>query len=536
MQQQHYKTILYFISAVILATVGMQGYWIYKNHQAGKQQLINEVQISLDNAVHNYYAARAEKTFEGFAFWGNHADDTLTQPTTIFWSNDTLRPRQNVWEKDTLHPAKLNAKKLDRIFNELILIDSLTTTEDTHVKININLGDVSNPENDTIAVFKEIQLQTGDTLFENFSISNRFPHKIPNIKDKQDTIFNNPLTKLTSRVLYGLTENAIDLQTVDSLLIEELDRKKITVDHKIIYQHPLSKQSIGTLTDTSEILSTESNSEFLPKKALLQVDFTNITSTILKRNLLGLLLSLLFVTAIIASLLYLLHIIKSQKQLAEVKNDLISNITHEFKTPLATIGAAMEGIQVFNKNNDPQKTLKYAQISTSQVTKLTTMVEKLLETATLDGEQLELNFEKIDLVHLLETIGNKEMFTYHNKAITFTSNVKDCMHAVDVFHFENAMNNIIDNAIKYGGDCIEIALHKTAKEITISINDHGTHLTPAQSKQIFEKFYRVPKGNTHDVKGFGIGLYYTKAIIEKHKGTIRIYTKPTVFKITLPNG
>jgi signal transduction histidine kinase len=106
-----------------------------------------------------------------------------------------------------------------------------------------------------------------------------------------------------------------------------------------------------------------------------------------------------------------------------------------------------------------------------------------------------------------------------------------------VFHFENAINNIIDNAIKYGGNQIWIEVSQNAFLFTISISDNGASLKMANKDQIFEKFYRVTKGNTHNVKGFGIGLYYTKEIVEKHSGTIQLELKKThtTFKLTLPN-
>jgi two-component system phosphate regulon sensor histidine kinase PhoR len=109
---------------------------------------------------------------------------------------------------------------------------------------------------------------------------------------------------------------------------------------------------------------------------------------------------------------------------------------------------------------------------------------------------------------------------------------------VDVFHFENAINNIIDNAFKYGGNHIEVVLKSKSSQIEIEISDDGTSLLKANKERIFEKFYRVPKGNTHDVKGFGIGLYYTKKIIEKHNCTIKLDLdkNKTTFKIALPNA
>ena len=165
------------------------------------------------------------------------------------------------------------------------------------------------------------------------------------------------------------------------------------------------------------------------------------------------------------------------------------------------------------------------------------MVEKLLETATLDSDKLPLHFEIYNLVEIIRRAAKKDTLESTNKTISCTLPDKAMPYKVDVFHFENAINNIIDNAIKYGGNTIEVSLTKHPSYYEITVTDSGTGLTKGQQQQIFEKFYRVPKGNTHDVKGFGIGLYYSKKIIEKHQGTISVKGKPTTqFKITLPYG
>ena len=118
-------------------------------------------------------------------------------------------------------------------------------------------------------------------------------------------------------------------------------------------------------------------------------------------------------------------------------------------------------------------------------------------------------------------------------------NIDDQLYLnVDIFHFENAINNVIDNAFKYGGPKIDVQVKGKSSHIEILISDNGTTLTKANKDRIFEKFYRIPKGNTHDVKGFGIGLYYTKKIIEKHNGSIQVQinNQLTTFKIILPHA
>ena len=166
------------------------------------------------------------------------------------------------------------------------------------------------------------------------------------------------------------------------------------------------------------------------------------------------------------------------------------------------------------------------------------MVEKLLETATLDSENLELNKEQIDIVDLLKSLVGRYKIQFAEKQFNTSFKVESLEATVDVFHFENALNNILDNAVKYGGNLISVDLFPKKNTFEIVISDNGSNLSKANKERIFEKFYRVPKGNTHDVKGFGIGLYYTKTIIEKHSGSITVdVTKDlTIFKITLPNG
>jgi signal transduction histidine kinase len=241
--------------------------------------------------------------------------------------------------------------------------------------------------------------------------------------------------------------------------------------------------------------------------------------------------------AVISSLFYLLKIIKQQKALASIKNDLISNITHEFKTPIATVSAAIEALENFNVLEDKTKTQKYLSMSSVQLKKLHQMVEKLLETATLDSEQLILKKETIDIVETIEKLVIKYQFLHSKKEIHFSSNLKPIYLKVDHFHFDNVISNLIDNAVKYGGNIIEITINSVLNTTEISVADDGNGIDKNQQEKVFDKFYRVPKGNTHDVKGFGIGLYYSKKIIEKHEGTLQLSAvkNSTLFKINLPN-
>jgi two-component system phosphate regulon sensor histidine kinase PhoR len=255
---------------------------------------------------------------------------------------------------------------------------------------------------------------------------------------------------------------------------------------------------------------------------------------LLRRSIASIAISLLVSAVIIGSLFFLYRIIKRQKELSEIKNDLINNITHEFKTPIATVLTAIEAIENFDAQQDPQRKGRYLDISREQLKKLNLMVEKLLETSTLDSDQIDIQKERIDLLRLLAKLTEKFSLLKGDKTLEVTSSETSAVYDGDPFHLENAIGNIIDNAIKYGGDSIKVSLRKTDRLI-IEISDNGGNLKTVDKDLIFDKFYRVPQGNVHDVKGFGIGLYYTKKVIEKHGGSIQIAAtdRETVFKISL---
>ncbi|WP_250434968.1 sensor histidine kinase [Hanstruepera flava] len=497
MNDMRYKWILNTIVVVILCTIAIQVYWNYKNYLTNKQQLINDVQISLDNAIDTYYANIAHHNTLAFAF-----------------------------ETDNMSDIILKQQKIDSIVQNIDLITK-NISEDDSLRIQI-MEDISViSDNDSIKgnIIKQwtpSQLEVRATNHTHL-----------------DSLTEDSFKLLTSKVIYSMTNESLKIDRLDSLIGLELGRKNLNVDYALLFKSPfdtLQSKNYNALKNNH--LKTASKSAYLPKGSLLEIRFTNSTAIILKRILSGLFLSLLLVLGVIGCLFYLLKVIKHQKQLAEVKNDLISNITHEFKTPIATIGVALESIKNFNIINDKEKTKSYLDMSEEQLKKLNTMVEKLLETASLDSDNLELKKESVNVSELIEKLVYKHQLQLQSKTLELTDFKSDVSGSIDVFHFENAINNIIDNAIKYGGDTIKVSLSENSIGLTVMVSDNENSLTEAQKHRIFEKFYRIPKGNTHDIKGFGIGLYYTKKIIENHGGIISLElgNNQKTFKITLPNG
>lgn len=508
MKTKTYQWILYTIIVVIIATISIQVYWNYKNYLSAKQELINDVQISLDKAVDDYYAILAEETTIGFSLKGDDQKD-------IFAEDGQFNKLINSIDED--------GKK----FTNLDTLESKTTEG---IKLYRGRA-VDSMMTENKAEKKPISMDSMKNLIHKYKKENPETES-PDFK------------LLTSKITVSISNDSLDLERLDTIVHKELNRKSIDINYALLYKKEKNYDTISiqtnegfsTALNETEILKSYSNSPFLPKGSELCISFSNSTLTIFNRIIGGIILSLVLVLVVIGCLYYLLHIIKNQKELAEVKNDLISNITHEFKTPIATIGVALESISNFNAIDDREKTKKYIDISTNHLNKLNTMVEKLLETATLNSGSLELNKQEIDLIPLLNTLIKSYQLQFTDKIFTTYFKIDSLEVYVDIFHFENAVNNILDNAVKYGGKSISMLLKQDNKNFQISISDDGNNLNKTHKQKIFEKFYRVPKGNTHNVKGFGIGLHYSKSIIEKHQGTIEVdlSQKLTTFKICMP--
>ncbi|MEE9409021.1 MAG: HAMP domain-containing sensor histidine kinase [Polaribacter sp.] len=520
-----HQWIFYFIAVTIIATIGVQFYWNYKNYEENKRQVTNEIQLSLDNALEEYYSSLAKSNFLTIIDSKNikiekdsHKTRTLGKIFRNFNKNNSIKEKPRV----TINNIKFaTGEKMTEVEIDSIMNSSKELIDEFKLKI-----DSSKIWTQFIGEKDGYTLKTDGT---------KTPIKYFKGKKAADSL------KLISNlrpIFISFLDQSIEYKTIDSLIESQLQQKGIAL--KTRFQHlkndTVFYQTKDSILNTSSY-SVSSKSTYVKDHESFQLLYNNPNIEALKRSSFGILLSLLLTLAIISSLFYLLKIINKQKELAAIKNDLISNITHEFKTPIATVSTAIEAIENFNVLGDKDKTKKYLSVSSVQLKKLNQMVEKLLETATLDSEQLILKKETVDIIDIIDKTVAKHQLLASKKEINFSSNIKPVYLNIDVFHFENVISNLIDNAVKYGGKNIEITINSILNTTEISVADDGNGIEKQQQEKIFDKFYRVPKGNTHDVKGFGIGLYYSKKIIEKHKGTLSLSSTKNniIFKINLPN-
>ncbi len=471
--------------------MGIQVYRNVQNYNLNKQRFINDVQVALDNGVEGYFSSLAKS----FVFLDRSDSGAFdTSEIKAFFQN-SIEGKSN----DSLKRFQFST---NTAFSSDTSFGGVTFRSTGKGDSNVHLRGIAKLNN-TAAI-------------KNISIS-------------KDTIPSNRLNELeafTTKIMISMVQDSIDFENLTKYVKKELGRKKINIDFAFASLHndEIVDRS-RAFGDDEFSLSTLSKASYLPKKEL-KMYFDNASIIILKRGMVDLLISLLISISVIGSLLYLYKIINQQKHLAEIKNDLISNITHEFKTPIATVTSALEGIANFNQQNDPEKTAKYLDMSNDQLKKLNLMVEKLLETATLDSDELSLRKEPVNLTQLLSSMIEKYKMLAGFKQIDFVSPTSDVVIEADPFHLENALSNLVDNAIKYGGNEIQVILTQLGTRAQVIVQDNGGFIEKSQKERVFDKFYRIPTGNQHDVKGFGIGLYYTRKIIEKHGGSIDLVLKP----------
>ena len=543
MNTQKYQWLFYLITATIIATIGVQFYWNYKNYEENKRQVTNEIQLSLDNAVEEYYSSLAKSDFLTIIDNNSNSVAIFKNPLNLIKEKsyksksigniiNKIKPNNSEKEKPR---ASINNLKFtfDENLSKEKIDSMMISAKDFVIEFNSNLDSLNNKKKDSVEVLNQITDKK-----KGFNLNSDGANKVIKYFRGKKAADSLKLIKNLKPIFISFLDQSVEYEKIDSLIEIQLQKKGIELTTSF---HHLKNDTLFHQTKDS-LLATEkkylrSKSTFVKDNEAFKLVYNNPSIVALKRSSFGIFLSLLLSLAVISSLFYLLKIINQQKELAAIKNDLISNITHEFKTPIATISAAIEAIKNFNVLEDPEKTSKYLSMSSIQINKLHQMVEKLLETAMLDSEQLVLKKETVDIVDIAEKVVYKHQILAHKKELSFSTTLQPCYANVDVFHFENVISNLIDNAVKYGGNQIEMNINSVLNAIEITVVDDGNGIEKNQKEKIFDKFYRVPKGNTHDVKGFGIGLYYCKKIIEKHEGVIGLTSdkSKTIFKITIPN-
>ena len=251
--------------------------------------------------------------------------------------------------------------------------------------------------------------------------------------------------------------------------------------------------------------------------------------------------SAIFLLAIILAFAYSIRTIFRQKKISEIKNDFINNMTHELKTPISTISLAAEALSDPVMSRSKDRSNQYLGMIKDENKRLGVLVENVLRSAVLDRREMKLSHEEVDLHQVIDlAIKNIELqISQKGGSIDLEKNAERAIIMGDRIHLSNVVYNLLDNAIKYSKDTPKILVTTESDDfaVTIRVKDFGIGIKKDQQERIFDKLYRVPTGDVHDIKGFGLGLSYVKAIVEKHQGVVSVkseFGKGSTFIIQLP--
>ncbi|MFY0644223.1 MAG: HAMP domain-containing histidine kinase [Bacteroidia bacterium] len=463
------KIIIGGIVVTLLCLILVQAFLINKEYKRSEQRFDQNVHIALQNVRNSNLSGNLNEVFETYI--DSSMEDVESSVTVRLMTSDSDEPIQE-------------------------------TQMDKHVEVHRIIG---NTEEDV--VHRKWQSKA------SADSSDQWIH---------DILSNQIQTPLHERL------EAINL---DSSLRHHLDR--LGLDNDFLYQIS-GDDSLFHATEfrAAKIYDIELFPLELKGGALLELQILDRKSSILQSLLVPLSLSFLVLLLSAVLFIYLFGLYRAQKKVAEARDDFINSMSHELKTPIATIQLALENLKTDNKTN-------YLDIISDENARMSSYIENILQMAGMDKQTFQLNKKQVNLKLLIHDALERLAIQISERQAQITSNVKELSINADPTHLENVVVNIIDNALKYCDNTpeIQIDLWETDAEIKLAIKDNGVGISSEDAKQIFQPFHRVQRDNIYTTKGTGVGLNYAQKIIEAHGGIISVDSKAqqgSTFNISLP--
>jgi two-component system, OmpR family, phosphate regulon sensor histidine kinase PhoR len=527
MNKSNLGIITIMASLALIGLITIQVYWINNSVEIGKERFEQSVNEALNNVVLRMEKHRAAAQItRKFNF--------RKQGMRYYAPDDSLKNGLSLSEKQfySLPKNKINVQVVEEFSSD----SNGVVTKKARQKMYSS--DSASPE-------LKARLSTDGPRITGIQDSlelkkDWFSH--------QNDMVNDIFDELVSVNIYNDYDQKIDRKLLDSVLKVELLEKGVTADYifGITSSKYLPSDSVNVSDSIVKLYKSPYKVNLSPdnifiKPQYLSVHFPGQKSYLLSSMWFMLLVSLAFMITLVFSFYYTISTIFKQKKLSEIKNDFISNMTHEFKTPISTISLACEVLNDKSIEKSPDRVSTYVKMIGDENKRLSLLVENILQTAILDKGQLKLNIQSFDIHALIEQTITNIKLQVENKDGEITTDLKASIPVIngDKVHITNIVFNLIDNALKYSTDHpkIKILTRSDNEGIFISVLDNGIGISKENQKRIFDTMYRVPTGNIHNVKGFGLGLSYVKAVVEKHSGSISVSSEPgkgSNFTVYLP--
>ncbi len=326
----------------------------------------------------------------------------------------------------------------------------------------------------------------------------------------------------------------------DSIKVHELETE---------YAKRLEKENLDIDFTVSRVPTPEKDERFsntitlgFARPISYHLELADTRWFLLKRIGVPILFSVFLLAFTVLSFLLLYRNLLRQRRLGDIKNEFISNITHELKTPIATVSVAIEALRNYSASIKPEQQKEYLDISANELQRLSLLVDKVLKLSMFEKREIELKYEPLDMRSLVDEVTSsmRLQFEKHKAEVAITAEGETQLEG-DRLHLVSVIFNLVDNALKYskGAPKINIDIRGTGSGVQLTVSDSGIGIPQEYQDRIFEKFFRVPTGNLHDAKGYGLGLSYVAHVVRQHRGTIVVESaqgQGSRFVISLPKG
>ena len=520
MKKKMFVLIVALMSISLIGIIAVQVYWIKNALESKKEQFKNDVQKSLGSVSERINDREEEeftKQIEGILenvglansaqiknYFFQQIDTTTQQKFTIGATilEENFKLPSDFLDNDSIIFTRISGKK-DFFQSKLIkgVDNAFTSSDEKKFSFTKRLSSIEKAE------YVDFLRDYNNKKPIHQRISNR----------ELNTIIKEELSKrnIFLKFKYGVYSK--------DGLATKLKSGYFTINKKDSYPYPLFYNTNGEIEYELNVMFPTKNEHILSGISRI------------------LLLSLFFIFIIIVAFSSSLYQLLRQKKISEIKTDFINNMTHEFKTPIATINLALDSIKNPKIIDDKEKVLRYVKMIRDENKRMHAQVENVLRISSLEKNQLEISKETIDMHDIIDDAITRVSLIMEDR----NGSLKTYLQAITAeisgnqFHLTNVVVNILENAIKYsqGAPIIEIYTESTNKFFIFKVKDQGIGMTKAVQKQVFDKFYREQKGNIHDVKGHGLGLAYVKEIIEKHHGIVFVESEKGIgstFTVKVP--
>jgi len=519
------KKFFVFLSLMMLVSIIgiilIQTFWINNAIEISKTQFVSNAKSALKDAVNNIEKREFRDFIEDNRDFFSHTQQNPKNRdlrTYIFQKIDTINNEIFTYKQSTLIdnyeiPKDLNPNNGIKNFKSYF-----SKKEKEIQNLNVNISkDLKGKKKYKATVYSELPAFTKlemEQVYKEVAPSKPIYQRVSNNELKE-----NLQKELKSRGIHTPFQFAVFAGDYPT----KLRSKKYDENHKDVLTLPIFNNGLGRTKYYLRVY-------FPDKKGYI---FSNIKKPLF--------MAVTFIILIILVFAFALYQMIKQKRISEIKTDFINNMTHEFKTPIATINLALDAIKNPKIISDKDSVLKYTKMIRDENKRMHAQVENVLRISKLEKNQLEISKDVVDIHDLLDNAISHVELIVKNKGGYIKKHYNAILAEVlgSDLHLTNVFVNILDNAVKYSNGIpkIDIYTENAGNNIIIKIKDQGMGMTKTVQKQVFDKFYREQKGNVHDVKGHGLGLSYVKKIIENHNGTVSVESekgKGSTFIIKLP--